>query len=208
MHCFVRHRVTGECAGTFRLVVPQHAEHSLPLEEGCPHAISTPEKSPRSYLHDRLCELSRLAMPAHFRRQTKVVRENADDCTKYCSDNGHVNEINHSPILSMSLYFFAANVCVLHNIEHVYVMMEPKLARRLKLMGVTMEKLGDDINYHGIRAAYHIKPQAFIDQISPRLKPIQKRIMNALVGNMTYASPVHVAVLDSGEQSAKSRQAA
>ncbi|MEY8216638.1 MAG: hypothetical protein RPR97_19405 [Colwellia sp.] len=45
-------------------------------------------------------------------------------------------------------------------IRHVYVMMEPRLARCIKFIGINFHKLGEAVDYHGLRApTNYINPE-------------------------------------------------
>jgi N-acyl amino acid synthase of PEP-CTERM/exosortase system len=61
----------------------------------------------------------------------------------------------------------AATMCINTGIRHVYVMMEPRLARSMKFIGINFQQLGDPIDYHGIRAPYYISPEIFMKNLSP-----------------------------------------
>ena len=69
--------------------------------------------------------------------------------------------------------------------EYAYVLMEPKLARRLKMFGFNFERLGDPIDYNGLRAVYRIKPKSIESELTPALRSFLMRIKSDLAGSLT-----------------------
>ncbi len=209
LHCFIRHKHTGECAGTFRLVMPHHPGQLLPLEQRCPQAIRCDSNRPHQYARNRVCEISRLAIPAKYRQQfsngplhsSLGMKSNAQ-AQDWCDKSSF-------PYLSLSLYFFASSICLLRDIEQVYVMMEPKLARRLRILGIHFNKLGHEVEFHGARAAYQLSADEFMRQVSPGLGRFQRRIMSALKGVSVFGTPVRMPMpAVCAEKPLKPRQAA
>ncbi len=180
LSCYIKHKATGDCAGTIRLVMPQHPGQLLPIEQNCPSAIRIDDHSPQRYPRYSICEISRLAIPKQFRRRSSD--DSLSPVTGKSLNNGFKKDKpgRNFPYLSLSLYFFAASICVLRDIENVYVMMEPRLARSLRILGIQFEQLGSEIDYHGKRAAYQISPVEFMQQVSPALQRFQRKIMAEL----------------------------
>jgi len=180
LSCYIKHKATGDCAGTIRLVMPQHPGQLLPIEQNCPSAIRMDENSPQRYARHSICEISRLAIPKRFRRRQSD--SNVSPVTGKSLNNGFKKDKpgRNFPYLSLALYFFAASICVLRDIENVYVMMEPRLARSLRMLGINFEQLGNEIDYHGQRAAYQLSPVEFMQQVSPALQRFQRKIMTEL----------------------------
>ncbi|RDV26050.1 PEP-CTERM/exosortase system-associated acyltransferase [Alteromonas aestuariivivens] len=201
--CYITHKATGDCAGTIRLVIPQTSEQVLPLEQvwsEAGHASLSLSSSVGPY-----CELSRLAIPRRFRRrqsdcQFSAVAGKGDEATFKTLEPGR-----HFPYLSVALYFLAACLCMQKGIEQVYVMMEPKLARRLKMLGVNFVQIGKPIQYRGIRAPYMLSVDEFQAQIPVSLQRFQQRIMDYL--QATY-EPALVDALPRLASSFKSQNAA
>ncbi|MCU7554247.1 PEP-CTERM/exosortase system-associated acyltransferase [Alteromonas sp. ASW11-19] len=182
LSCYIKHKATGDCAGTIRLVMPVHPGQLLPLEQNCPQAIRFDEHSPQRYPRHSICEVSRLAIPKRFRR-----RQSDSKLSPVTGKHSKKNLVNQHasrsfPYLSMALYFFAASICLIRDVENVYVMMEPKLARSMRLLGISFQQLGNEVDYHGSRAAYQLSPAEFMQQISPALRRFQRKIMVELDG--------------------------
>ena len=61
-------------------------------------------------------------------------------------------------------------------LKHVYVMMEPRLARSMKFIGITFQQLGAPVEYHGLRAPYYISPDIFMKNLSPGFRSLYQTI--------------------------------
>lgn len=160
-HCVIKCLKTGECVASLRIVLPTCKKHVLPVEQNCASAFMAPWQLPTYFASNEICEISRLAVKKTFRRYQSVG----------LSGNGHVR----LP-LTLYLYIYAANYCARLGIKQAYMLMEPKLARSMRLLGVTFEALGEPIEYHGKRVAYRIPPDTFIRQLSPLFTKLQLKI--------------------------------
>lgn len=153
-HCFIRHINSNQLAGTVRLIESNAANELLPLEAFCMHAINHPTIHPSNFRRDEICEMSRLAVPANFRKrqvdkfsgaETGAINENAYSAT----------ELRCFPYIAVCLYMSAAAMSYQSKRFHTFVMMEPRLAKSLSLVGINFIKIGDTIEYHGQRAPYY-----------------------------------------------------
>ncbi|MCW8092189.1 PEP-CTERM/exosortase system-associated acyltransferase [Alteromonas sp. ASW11-130] len=210
LSCYIKHRATGECAGTIRLVMPQHAGQLLPIESSCPEAIRLAEHSPSKFPRHSICEVSRLAIPKRFRRRAADKQLSPIGGTPNHKDGQMDKQLNRNfPYLSLALYFFAATICILRDIDNGYMMMEPRLARSLKFLGVRFHQLGHEVNYHGKRAAFLISPEDFVSQVSPALQKFQRSILRELQDVPNFGAIYHpLPAVAVKKQSSKQRKAA
>lgn len=128
-YCLIRHRSSGQLAGTVRLVTPKHSGEQLPIEKYCLDSITNPSLNPSNFPREQICEISRLAVPRAFRRRQM---DNFDGAATGVI-NTHTfsdTELRCFPFIAVGLYFTAASLAMSQNIKHAYVMMEPRLARR------------------------------------------------------------------------------
>jgi N-acyl amino acid synthase of PEP-CTERM/exosortase system len=70
----------------------------------------------------------------------------------------------------------AATMGMNTGIRHVYVMMEPRLARSMKFIGITFKQLGSPVEYHGLRAPYYINADIFMQNLAPGFGALYKTI--------------------------------
>ncbi len=174
-HCLIQHKSSKKHAGTVRIVYSQNEDMLLPLEKYCLDSIDHPTLKPTNFPRDSICEISRLAVPAEFRRRqsdkfdgaaTGVI--NADVYSK--------QELRCFPFIAIGLYLSAANVVMKEGIDHVFVMMEPRLARSLRLVGINFQSIGPVIDYHGKRAPYYIPRKGFEDTLPIGFKALFDKI--------------------------------
>jgi N-acyl amino acid synthase of PEP-CTERM/exosortase system len=164
-HSLIRHITSGKVAGTVRLITSEQDEQLLPIEAHCMHAITDLEIRPSAFPRNEICEISRLAVPETFRRRKFDQFQGAA--------TGVINEVFFSerelrcfPYIAICLYLSAALMALHNNKRHVFVMMEPRLARSLTFVGIVFKQLGAPIDYHGKRAAYYINPEMFRQNLS------------------------------------------
>lgn len=175
IHCFVRHLASQALAGTVRLITSPDRASPLPIEKFCREAISDPVLNPWSFPPELVCEISRLAVPANFRKRQIDKYEG--------SASGVINEATFSfdelrcfPYIAISLYLSAAVMSLKTGRVHGFVMMEPRLARSLTLVGIHFKPIGQTIDYHGLRAPYYIDAR----QIRPQLSSGFQRLMDSI----------------------------
>lgn len=110
-----------------------------------------------------------MAVPSEFRRRKTDKYDGAA--------TGAINEAVYSekelrcfPFIAVGLYLSAASVTIEKGIKHVFVMMEPRLARSMKFVGINFQQIGPVVDYHGKRAPYHIDPHSLYKTLSPGFK--------------------------------------
>lgn len=155
IHCFIRHLSSDALAGTLRLITTRGDDELLPMEKFCPHAITNEQFKPRNFLPHQICELSRLAVPLAFRK--RQVDQFTGGATGAINEQAFsIQELRFFPYIAISLYMSAIAMCYKTRRVHIFVMMEPRLARSLKFVGIRFTQIGDPIEYHGRRAPFYI----------------------------------------------------
>lgn len=181
INCYIKHRPTGECAGTIRLVLPTEAGLSLPLEEKCAEAFEDGALLPSSCDPTSICEISRLAIPREFRvRQMRSKILPTEKLEKIKQRKSTPFNVEHFPYLSIALYLMATSICQHLNVQHAYVLMEPKLARRMKAFGIHFNPVGEAVNFNGKRMPYRLSPQVLLEELAKPLKGFHKKIHTQL----------------------------
>jgi len=171
IHCLVQHKSSEKFAGTVRMVMSSSDEELLPIEQFCSHALADQVLHPKNFKREEICEISRLAVPNQFRKRKSDQYAGAGtgviDETSFSQ-----NEMRCFPFIAISLYFMAATVTQQKGINHIFVMMEPRLARSLKFVGIPFTQIGKVTEYHGKRAPYHIDPKVLFNTLSPGFKKL------------------------------------
>lgn len=177
--CLIQHRETERYAGTVRIVCSRSERDLLPLEKFCSDSIEQGNIHPNRLPRNKICEISRLAVPEDFRRRNSDKHQGAA--------TGSINESVFSeqelrcfPFIAVGLYFSAASVVISKGIDHCFVMMEPRLARSMRLVGINFQQIGPVIEYHGKRAPYYIDPHKMIAELKPGFKDLYQHIHKAL----------------------------
>lgn len=171
LHCLLRHRPTDRLAGTVRLIPadPRDAEAPLPFEAACRGHLDSNLIDAAVPDRRRTGEISRLAVLSEFRRRAgeqglpAPLLEEADF-------SGEERRI--FPHLALGLYLAAASMGLLAGLDSVFVMMEERLARRLKHYGIIFKQVGDVIDYHGRRGPYHITRGMLYANIVPPIESL------------------------------------
>jgi len=174
-HCLIKHIPTGKYAGTVRIVRSENESQLLPIEKYCISTISDDAVHPGDFPRSEICEISRLTVPAQFRKRA------ADKFQG--SATGGINEHEYSerelrcfPFIAVGLYLCAASATRKYNIKHCFVMMEPRLARSLRFIGISFLQVGPVVDYHGKRAPYYINRDVMLSSLTPGFKRMLKNI--------------------------------
>lgn len=180
IHCAIKHKETAQIAGTVRLVISSDPSEKLPIEEFCLESIDNKEVHPNDFPREKICEISRLAIPSEFRRR------NADKFKGAAT--GAINEAVYSeaelrcfPFIAVGLYMLCASIANQRGIEHCFVMMEPRLARSLRFVGISFKQIGPIVNFHGRRAPYYISQGMLMRELSPGFRRLMRNIEKELV---------------------------
>lgn len=154
IHCLLLHRSSGVYAGCVRLILPApgNLEKSLPVEKVCslkPNGIEL------NNLH-RYCfgEVSRLAVRGEFRRRKGEAQSphgvSAEESTAV------ENERRHFPLIAIGLYLAAISIAQEIDLNSIFTLMEPRLARHLRRFGINSCQIGDSVEFHGERGPFQI----------------------------------------------------
>jgi N-acyl amino acid synthase of PEP-CTERM/exosortase system len=178
--CIVNHKRTNTYAGTVRMVTPKEEGQLLPIEKYCLNTISHETLSPINFKRDEICEISRLAVPAEFRRRKSDRFEGAATggmpATIYTE-----KEKRCFPLIAIGLYFAAAGLSHTSKRPHVFVMMEPRLARGMSYVGIKFQQIGPVVEYHGKRAPYYIDRNELEPGLERGFKKMLRHIENAIL---------------------------
>ncbi|WP_232369547.1 MULTISPECIES: PEP-CTERM/exosortase system-associated acyltransferase [unclassified Alteromonas] len=181
INCYIKHLPTGECAGTIRLVLPTEQGLLLPLEEKCSDAIKDDGLLPSNLVPDSVCEISRLAIPREFReRQLRTSVFKLNKTSSKFKGRTKSSSMDQLPYLSVALYLMALSLCLKLDIKHAYVLMEPKLARRLRSFGINFTSVGDEVEFNGKRVPYRISASKLVDSLTKPLNGFYREIDNEL----------------------------
>lgn len=184
----IKHKPSNIYTSCVRMVKSTNNDELLPIEKYCIDSIQDKNLHPSNFKREEIGEISRLAVKADFRRrktdQFKGSAIGAISETTYSE-----TELRCFPFIAIGLYMSAATLAINTGTKHVYVMMEPRLARSMKFVGIKFHQLGEAIDYHGLRAPYYINPSIFMENLSPGFKSLYHAIEYDICHQLQQASP-------------------
>jgi N-acyl amino acid synthase of PEP-CTERM/exosortase system len=155
-HCLLEHLRTGDVAGCVRLVVPDEGRRDAYLPYQL-HPIPKIDHGNLKYsLPDHVGEISRLAVPDHFRRRANetgkpFILDHHNTTTIY-----DVEERRNFPNIAIGLYLASIALVELCELELVLVVMEPRLQRHLSRFGLLFHKISGQFELRGKRALFEL----------------------------------------------------
>jgi N-acyl amino acid synthase of PEP-CTERM/exosortase system len=182
-HAFLHHPGSNSMAGAVRVVTCNDRDDALPMEVHCPEALSSARLRPSVFPRGTVCEISRLAVPAHFRRR-------ASDRFHGAAMGGidprqfDATTLRCFPWIAVSLYFSAAAMVRLSGRHHAFVMVEPRLARAMAFVGLAFQQVGPAVNFHGLRAPYYINRTLLLEGLTPGFR----RLLDAVEAGLGAAA--------------------
>jgi len=169
-HCLVTHRSSNKPAGCVRLVPTYSNEvrDPLPLEKFCSSSL---DRNLLDNLHlerNTICEISRLAVDGAFRKRPG---EQVNSCGLRVEPiHSSEQELRTFPLIAVSAFLASTALTDITGRTNVFMMMEPFLPRLLERSGIKVTRAGQDIDYHGIRAAYFITTNYALAGMRPDLR--------------------------------------
>ncbi|MDN4501797.1 PEP-CTERM/exosortase system-associated acyltransferase [Alteromonadaceae bacterium BrNp21-10] len=159
----LRHKRTGQFAGTVRLVLPPSADEykSLPLEHHFEKTLLEGMPKPQDYMSGGYGEVSRLAVPEDFRR--RVGEKQQPFIVNDMSGEGTFSEEERRnfPNIAIGLYLGIIAFAKMCNHDMMFVVVEPRLKKRLERVGLYFEQIGEEMDFRGIRAPFCLPRENF-----------------------------------------------
>ena len=182
-HCLLEHRQTKTFAGSIRLVIPPVNQPNLELafEKNCLHSARPEIIDSTTLKRGSFGEISRLAVLDTFRRRQKeqntpFIINTVNPETVFTED-----ERRNFPNIAIGLYLAGLSLAIMCNHVGGFVMMEPRLNKRLIRFGLPFKQVGDKINYHGMRALFFLARGDVFSQLNPELKELYQMINDDLL---------------------------
>ena len=175
-HCLLLHKTSTIYAGSIRLV--SAARNRLPFESlygaGAfrSEIVDLRQLDPLSY-----AEISRIAVISHFRRRKD---ERNTPAGIIPDPELHQTERRSFPLIAFGLYLSAAAMGLNNGLERVFAMMEPRLARRLRIYGINFQQIGPITEHRGKRAPFQITRDGLSQGITTDISGLLSDISLAL----------------------------
>jgi len=171
VHCLLRRQGTGEPVGCTRLIFarPGDPGYPLPFEDSCSAVLDRSLADPGRMPRHSLAEVSRLAVLKGFRR-----RKGEDAMSSSVSDDDFATRgaEDRFPFIPVSLYLGAAAMARRLDIEHVFVLTEPRLAKHFARIGFDIRSVGGPIEHHGTRVPSLLSSSRVVEGLRPMIRPL------------------------------------
>ncbi|WP_203565383.1 PEP-CTERM/exosortase system-associated acyltransferase [Alteromonas profundi] len=180
----LQHKRTGHYAGTARLVLPPPHDltKKLPFELHCLESVNKEVIDPSTLTRGTFGEISRLAVPAEFRRrvgeknQSFVINENVASSPDIFTDEDRRN----FPNIAIGLYLGVIALVNMCHHPHMFVVVEPRLNKRLRRLGLHFKQCGCELDYHGTRALFVLDQSDYYTKLNVEMLNLFKLVENQL----------------------------
>lgn len=181
IHCAISRLSTAQLAGTVRLITSADAGQLLPLEQYCAATLNHPTLSPAAFAREQICEISRLAVPGEIRQRKQSQSPLGHNLNKLLLQL----EQRCCEAVAIALYLVAMLMCLHYGKHHVFVMVEPALARILKRIGMHFVQIGEVVDVNGKRAPYYVDARATFHTLGSEYKTLSNILAAQLFAHDT-----------------------
>ncbi len=192
----LRHRASRRFIGCVRLIVadPKDASRPFPFELAATDRVARRSPTFRETPRERIGEVSRLAVVREFRRR-KVDQDPAlYSLQDFAFDSPDPRRQNNIPP-ALGLIFSAAWLGIEIGLDAVFVIMELRLARLLRSLGLVFTQVAEPIEYRGLRAPFEIRRDALLGDLSPPLRGVLDLVRERMLALTSVEVPgVHAPV--------------
>lgn len=190
VHCLMTtahdpHRLVG-CT---RLVLTssEDPDAPLPFERTCAatldRAIIDPARLPR----DRIAEVSRLAVRRIYRRRKG---EDRDETLIHAKDFGTTMQPRF-PYIPIGLYMGAISLAIHKDIDYLFVLTEPRLAKHFARLGVDIRQIGGPVSHRGTRVPSVIDVRSVVRDMRFMMKPLWRTVNEEIESSISPSSLLH-----------------
>lgn len=181
IHCLLFHKASKTYIGCSRLILADsnEPEAPFPFELTCGKSLRWSFDSSAGTGRERYGEISRLAIIAKFRRFPRNEVAVADGGSEDFYD-GDEDEKHLFPTISLGLYLAMTAIVLNQGLKGVFAMMEPRLARRLRRLGILFEQVGEAVEHHGLRGPFLIHCDSILNTLKPDCRALLGKIQNSL----------------------------
>jgi len=169
VHCLLRQQGSNAPVGCTRLILAKQGT-SLPFEESCRDVLDRDVVNPATLPRDTIGEVSRLAVVSAFRQRKG--EQDAPMTSMSDTNFGTDERMPRFPFIPVSLYLAAAAVARQLQVEHVFVLTEPRLASHFARIGFDIRCIGGSIEHRGTRVPSVLNSSKVVDNLRPMIRPL------------------------------------
>lgn len=179
IHCLITHNSSGMPAGCVRIVpgATGSERSALPFEKFCAESVDRAAIDALQAPETDYCEASRFAVDGAFRRRSGEALTRFGEIASLQIGKP---EQRTFPLISVALMLSGTAMAELCGRPAMFAVMEPFLPRLLKRSGMRFERMGFDMNYHGIRALYVTNTEEFVRTIDGEMETFYYWILGQL----------------------------
>ena len=180
LHCLLRHKPSAEFIGCVRLVLnnPLLPNELFPIEKTFDTDFTSTHPKLQTHPRTQVGEISRIAVLSSFRH--RVGERNKPNTDIEDPGTAKAHERRRFPHIALGLYLAAGAMGIAEGKTCVYAMMEPKLARRLRIFGIKFEQLAEPIEHRGLRAPFMVTRENFSGGFAPPMAALLEHISEAV----------------------------
>lgn len=181
------HKRTKAFAGTVRLVIPPMTspESQLPFELHCAESIIKEVIDPDTLPRGTFGEISRLSVPNSFRRRLDEQHKPFVINEVGKGDVFSEEERRNFPNIAIGLYLGVIAMVNMCNHSHMFVVVEPRLKKRLGRLGLNFVQCGEELDYHGIRALFYLDQNGFVANLNKEIRALYDLVEGQLRTQLT-----------------------
>ncbi|MDY0014532.1 MAG: PEP-CTERM/exosortase system-associated acyltransferase [Rhodocyclaceae bacterium] len=170
-HCLLRSvSDSHDLVGCARMVTvnPADPDEPLPFERLCHATLDRSIVDPARLPRDKIGEISRLAVRARYRR-----RRGEEKVAVAIGDEDFGSQDNpRFPYIPIGLYLSMTALAKHLELEHVFVLTEPRLASHFAKLGLEITQIGGPVEHRGARIPSMFNTERTIRNMRFLLKPI------------------------------------
>lgn len=173
----LHHNPSSLFVATTRLVIPLDGSQKMPVEEHMLHTLFPGALSPEDISVHNKAEISRFAVPKKYRRKN-VDFLNVNELL-------YLDELTEEDKDCFEMIALCQMLCIvaisqLIGRERLFAVMEPRLARHLRIIGFEFDQIGKVGNFHGRRALFTGDATESMVNLLPSLKQLYETMYKAL----------------------------
>ena len=174
VYCLLRANESGRFIGCIRLILPNPQDPAtlFPFEKTCAATIERNVVDPALMPRERIAEVSRLAVVSAYRRRTS----DRDTAGTIAQEDFGSPERPRFPYVPVGLYLGMLAQAQRFDIETLFVLTEPRLARHLSLLGVNIKRIGGPVEHRGRRVPSMMSVPGIVSGFGPFVRPLYERI--------------------------------
>ena len=169
LHALIFHRPTKKPVGCIR-VIPynEQSKKILPMDLVC-NEFDKNFISKSDLRKKGTGEVTRMAIDPSFRRRTYDVSFEINDKKTSSVNSNRRMKINYLPLC---LTLMASHLSHEAKLSQSLALMEPRLAKLLKMFNIQLTQIGDIVDFYGQRAPYKINNDNLFDRLRPKFQEL------------------------------------